>query len=109
MFVLKTYVETSGQRLYDNERKALTALQDRPSDHIVGFYGSFTQDDTYNLVLEFVDGGNLLDFLKMMPSPSTLQDIRDFWTSYKGIFEGVQRIHQLTDHYSEADTYRLVQ
>ncbi|KAF3001704.1 hypothetical protein E8E14_000681 [Neopestalotiopsis sp. 37M] len=107
-YILKTYTGSSGRKLYDNERKALTALQDQPNDHIVGFYGSFTQGDTYNLVFEYVDGGNLLEFFKSTPPPTSPQDKHDFWTSYKGIFEGAHRIHQLTTHHDHNNMYCIV-
>jgi serine/threonine protein kinase len=96
-FVLKAYCDEWNRCHYDNERKALTALQSHPSDdHIITYYGSFEQRGKLCLVLEYVDGGNLFDFLKNTEPPQAESDIRDLWASINGIFKGFHRIHQWT-------------
>jgi serine/threonine protein kinase len=59
-------------------------------------------------VFEYVDGGNLLEFFKNTPPPTSPQDKHDFWTSYKGIFEGAHRIHQLTTYHDHNNRYCIV-
>ncbi|ETS80187.1 hypothetical protein PFICI_07716 [Pestalotiopsis fici W106-1] len=107
-YVLKTYTGKSGRKLYDNERKALTVIARGNRNNIVKFFGSFAQNKTYNLVLEFVDSGNLLEFFQKTPPPASSQDVHDFWTSYSGLFEGVREMHQVTASYGRDDIYRIV-
>ncbi|ORY67739.1 uncharacterized protein BCR38DRAFT_407683 [Pseudomassariella vexata] len=104
-FVLKTY---NARRPYDNEREALTALQNNPSKHVIAYLGSFEQNDTYNIILEHVDGGNLLDYLKQTARPEAEKDIRDLWNSMLGLFKGFHRVHQLTQHHQHEVDYRVV-
>ncbi|KAI3322542.1 kinase-like protein [Xylariaceae sp. AK1471] len=107
-FVIKTYRGDRGKRLYENERRAFVALQDNPSKHVIKCYGSFRQLKTYNLVLEYVSGGSLLEFYKDIPPPRCPQAIHDFWTSFQGLFEGLHHIHQITEHHQDAPTYRMI-
>lgn len=93
-FILKTYYNDKFERLYDNEVKALTTLQNVPSPHIITYYGSFRQNGTFNLILEHADRGSLSNFLESKPPPSTDEDILRFWKSLFQILHGLDRIHQ---------------
>lgn len=84
------------------------AIRNNPSDHVVTYYGSFEQGDRRNLILEYVNGGTLLDLLKNTPPPSTRKDIHEFWTSLTFVMRGIHRIHQITNHSEHATDYRSV-
>ncbi|KAI8633953.1 kinase-like protein [Xylariaceae sp. FL1651] len=107
-FVIKTYLGERGQKLYENERRAFLALQDNPSKHLVRCYGSFRQLQTYNLVLEYISDGNLLNFYKTTTPPCNPRDVYDFWTSFQGLFEGLHHIHQITEDHPDHATFRVV-
>jgi len=67
----------------------------RPSSNLPKFYGSFIQDGMKCLILEYVDGPNLLKYLEETPPPQTSADLLLFWKSYWGIFEGLHHVHQI--------------
>jgi len=102
---LKRY---SGERYlkhYRHEAGVLTTLQARKQKNIVGFYGSFTQNGTFNLILQYADGGNLLDFFQRTARPTDPDSIGQFWKSIFPIFQGLHRLHQ-TKLADESGEYR---
>lgn len=56
---------------------------------------SFTQNCTFNLILDLINGGNLLEFLQSNPPPTTAEDIWQFWNSFADVFKGLHCVHQL--------------
>lgn len=94
-FVLKTYRGDEAERNHKIEREAYTNLRlaGLPSPNIVAFYGSFIQDASYNLILEYADGGNLETFMKRTPKPESVEDILLFLDRLVNIVHGVQCIH----------------
>lgn len=95
-FVLKTYHEDY-KKLYDNEITAFTNLQNirSSSNNIIRYFGSFMQSNKYSLVLDFANGGSLLEFFVNNRPPETAEDRLSFWKSYSGYFRGAYRIHQV--------------
>ena len=94
VFVLKVQ---SSAISHKNEVIAFTHFRNHPSDYIVQFYGSFIQDEMRCLILEFVDGGNLADYLRNTPPPKAPTDRLRFWQSYSGILKGIHCIHSIED------------
>lgn len=94
--------------MYINEKKALIALQNNPSEHVIAYYGSFQQGPRRTLISEYVHGGTLLDYLRSTDPPKTRQDIHDFWISLLNILKGLHSVHQITNHAKHAAEYRLV-
>ncbi|KAF4979136.1 hypothetical protein FZEAL_4626 [Fusarium zealandicum] len=99
--VRKTYHEASS-REYDREIKAFASLQDAHAAGIVrcyGFYRQMRKDGTMtnNLLLEYIDAGNLRDLLKSKRSPQTLTQIIELWTSFLGVLEGLAFLHCSVD------------
>ena len=66
-----------------------------PSPNIIELYASFKcrQLGSYNILMEYADGGNLEDFFKNTPRPSNSEEVALFWRSLLKIFHGVDRIH----------------
>ncbi|RYO86107.1 hypothetical protein DL762_004902 [Monosporascus cannonballus] len=64
------------------------------SDNIITYHGSFRQNGTYNLILDYADGGSLGDLLGKQVPPSAAEDIEQFWRSLFGVLNGLQSIHQ---------------
>ncbi|RYP73552.1 hypothetical protein DL771_003591 [Monosporascus sp. 5C6A] len=69
-------------------------LMNIPSDNIITYHGSFRQNGTYNLILDYAGGGSLKDLLDKQVPPSTAEDIEQFWRSLFGVLNGLQSIHQ---------------
>ena len=65
----------------------------KPSPFVVAYYGSFIDDDTYNTFLEYADRGNLEDFMKTTPEPSTGEEMIEFWDRLCSISHGLALIH----------------
>jgi serine/threonine protein kinase len=93
--VLKSYYRKRYEPLYDNEIKALTMLMNTPSPHVISYFGSFRQQDSYNIILEFADGGNLNEYFRDQKPPQTPADIVRFWRSLFDVLKGLDRVHQL--------------
>lgn len=63
--------------------------------NIVSFYGSFIQNDTRYLILEYTDKGNLEEYFQRVPPPQDVDSIRHFWVSLCGIFKALSAIHEV--------------
>lgn len=66
------------------------------ADHsMIGFYGSFIQDGTFNILLEYADGGTLEDYFQMAREPSSGEEILKFWQALFGIIKALDKIHDV--------------
>ncbi|KAL9129565.1 MAG: hypothetical protein Q9217_002021 [Psora testacea] len=90
VFVVKTYWTRDAKIYFQNECEAFRRLK---SQNIIGFYGSFIHNGTYNVILEFADKGNLEDFLRTHSPPSSGEDIYAFWVGLLGVVRGLRTIH----------------
>ncbi|KAI0889237.1 uncharacterized protein GGS22DRAFT_177782 [Annulohypoxylon maeteangense] len=95
-FVLKTYHNHRFQRIYENEIDALRTLKNQRSPNVITYYGSFRQDGTCNIILEYANGGDLAQFLKKTPSPKG-DEVIQFWKSISLCFGGLHYIHHLVN------------
>lgn len=104
-FLLKAYSLQDGEpeNEYHRENDAYSLMESSgPSDNVVRFYGSFQQNGTGSLVMEYIQGGNLLEYLREDHYPQTLGDIHDFWFSISGLLKGLAKVHQVTEGASES-------
>ncbi|KAL9039625.1 MAG: hypothetical protein Q9214_004801 [Letrouitia sp. 1 TL-2023] len=94
-FVLKTYQGPDAEEHHKRERNAFMNLRydKRPSPFIIAYHGSFVDDDTFNIILEYADRGNLEDFMKATPEPLTGEDMIEFWDRLSNITHGLALIH----------------
>lgn len=93
---MKTYRRNSeAEKYFDNERTAYRRLRynDRPHANIIGYYGSFVRDGTYNIILEYADRGTLNNYLQETHEPTDSTGIMTFWTQFLGILHGLAHIH----------------
>jgi len=81
-------------------------LRQPGSKNIVGYYGSFVQNGTFNLLLQFADGGNLLEYYANTPPPREPADVQRFWKSLFAVFQGLHAVHRITPSDGDADQYR---
>jgi serine/threonine protein kinase len=62
------------------------------SENLVQFYGSWTQGQTHNILLEYADGGTLADFFRC-GHPTSKEDRLKFWNNLLRLLEPIGRIH----------------
>jgi serine/threonine protein kinase len=95
-FVLKSY-QAKHEALYSNEVNAYNKLkQPEIAGNIVRLYGSWNQNQTYCILLEFVKGGTLAE-LFCSSHPTNSQERLSFWRNLILIIEPLARLHQHTD------------
>lgn len=88
------------ERAYQREHEAYVLTQSTGlSDFVVRFYGSYRQHNTGNLILEYVSGGTLRDYLNKNKDdrPQSRSDIHDFWSSASGLLFALSKVHQVTE------------
>jgi serine/threonine protein kinase len=95
-FVLKSY-GSKHDALYYNEINAYNRLkQSDIAGNVVRLYASWRQNQTYCILLEFVNGGTLADLFRS-PHPVSAQERLSFWRNMVLILEPLARLHQHTD------------
>ena len=95
MFALKTYRTEDARKYHDTESDAFRRLRynGRPPPNLIAFYGGFERGSTYNILLEYADGGTLEYFLRTTKPPVSRSELLDFWEAFFGIYHGLARIH----------------
>jgi hypothetical protein len=93
-FVLKS-CKRDKANLHNNEVSAYQALstQTDVQPHLAHFYGSWIQGDRCNILLEYVDGGNLTNFLFTTEPPITAEETIKFWKAFLEVAKPLARIH----------------
>jgi hypothetical protein len=92
-FVLKTYFTSDAEKYYNTEVGAFRVIGQNSS--IIGFRGSFTRGDTYNMLLEYADKGTLEDFFRTEDPPTDGEEIIQFWQALFQIIDALRRIHEV--------------
>ncbi|KAL8932216.1 MAG: hypothetical protein Q9216_006922 [Gyalolechia sp. 2 TL-2023] len=87
-------------KYFDKERTAYRKLRyhDGPHPNIIGYYGSFVQGGTSNIILEYADRGTLSEYLQQTHEPVNSTAITTFWTQFLGILHGLAHIHNTPIH-----------
>ena len=97
-YAIKKYFGPCAKDYYQREVKAFTRLRDNslnyPSPSMIGFHGSYVHRDTYNIILEFADGGNLEQYFKSENPPTRGVDIIAFWRSLFEVLKAMFRLHE---------------
>ena len=95
--MLKTYFTTQAERYYNREVEAFRRLhQQGHKTGIIGFYGSFTRGDTYNVLLEYADQGTLEDYFRNQTPPVDPEDTINLWQALFKIIDALRRIHEVS-------------
>ncbi|KAF8848375.1 kinase-like protein [Acephala macrosclerotiorum] len=95
VYALKTYCTPDAQNDYQNEVNVLRKLNLNNHPHIIHFYGNFKYGNTYNVILEYADQGNLEEYFKTQPPPSLPEDIVKFWNNLFGILKALHTLHMV--------------
>lgn len=109
-YILKTYNGQQHERHYQHEVQAFARLLHNPTstEHVVKCHATFRHGETYNLVMEWVAGGDLLQYFETQRPPQTSEEIIDFWDSLAKLNVGLHRIHQVILPGDRSDRYQLV-
>lgn len=109
-YILKTYHGQQHEQHYRHEAQAFARLLHNPTstEHVVKCHATFKHGETYNLVLEWVPGGDLLQYFETQRPPQTSEEIIDFWESLVKFTVGLHRIHQVILPGDRSDQYQLV-
>ncbi|KAK5655745.1 hypothetical protein OQA88_5282 [Cercophora sp. LCS_1] len=95
--VLKEYriINPNAEKMLNNEIDIYSQLGDSDFDHILRYYGSFSQQGKYTLILEYASRGTLLDYFEKQPRPQTIGHRIEFWRAFFSLLLGLGRIHCL--------------
>lgn len=66
--------------------------------NIIGFYGSFVRQQTYNIILEYADLGTLDEYMERTSPPSSAEDKMRFWERFLEVAHGLATIHGEDEH-----------
>jgi serine/threonine protein kinase len=80
--------------MFREEVKVLQSLSQERG--VIGFYGSYTQNKTSNILYEYADVGNLENFFHDVKPPTDAKDIICFWSGMFKIVEAMIAVHGLS-------------
>ena len=95
-FVLKTYKTKDAEKYCRAEVDAFTKIQSGNRHHhqcIIGFYGSFVRDGTYNILLEYANKGTLEQYFQTTAPPQSGKDILKFWRELFAVIQALYIFH----------------
>lgn len=94
-FVLKTYRGPDAKQQHEAEKAAFAKLRSdtNPSPYVIAYHGSFVDEGTENIILEYADQGSFEEFMMRTPKPSTSRDMLEFWDRFSYITHGLASIH----------------
>ena len=97
VYILKCYRTRDAEKHFTAERKAFKRLTNGLSlpANIVGYYGSFVQDNTCYGILEYMDRGTLEKYMQDVIPPVRGEDILAFWKNMFGLIRGLTLLHGL--------------
>jgi serine/threonine protein kinase len=90
-FILKRYLTKDAEDHYKREVNGYWNLKHPES--IIGFYGSYTHGDDYNILLEFADKGSLEEYFQRETPPSRGGDLIKFWDGLFQLIKALKAIH----------------
>ncbi len=91
--MLKKCKNEEARKYYDNEVAAFLKL--RPTPNIIDFYGSYIHGDTFNVLLEYADKGDLEGYFRCEAEPRDGQDIINFWQGLFMLGQALADIHEV--------------
>ena len=99
-YALKKYTGPNPEADCRNEAKSYAKVSgDSRGDYgIIGFYGGLKHGDECSIVLEYAEGGNLVDYYSRHTTPlSNSSDITKFWNNFLPIFTAIEKIHNVSN------------
>ena len=96
VFILKT-CRAKNAIHHDREVTAYNTLAEQHDvmQYLAHCHSSWTHNDTYCMLLEYIEGGTLADFLERADPPTYPEHILRLWESLLGLSKLIWRIHSL--------------
>lgn len=97
--MLKRYYTSDAKKYYLNEIAAFEMLKDSKDAEraIINYHGSFRLDGTFNILLEYADGGTLEDAFQTTDPPVTTAQETVFWRGMLNICRAIKAVHKPVD------------
>jgi hypothetical protein len=107
VFVLKTFRQDRNYE-WKKEGDALQNLREglNETDGAIQFFGAYQHDDTFNILLEYANGGNLKEYLEQRRPPTTTMEIQDFWESMFRLIRVLAKLDNMKFYAESSDVYR---
>ncbi|KAH6893037.1 hypothetical protein B0T10DRAFT_457151 [Thelonectria olida] len=77
------------------EREVRTFSSIGSDDNIVKYLGSFEQADRCVVILEYANGGSLLDFFQCQNKPGDFGQTQSFWRALTQLSKGISSLHHI--------------
>ena len=110
---MKTYYGPHAESYYQREVDAFARMLQNfstyPSPSMIGFHGSYIHRGTYNIILEFADGGTLEDFFKERSPPKKGPDIIAFWENLFEVIKALFRLHEQSVSENDPHCHTILQ
>ncbi|KAF5590973.1 serine threonine kinase [Fusarium pseudocircinatum] len=115
--VFKIYEGASAQRLYKAEAEAYSQLlRSNNEGYITKHFASFSFEGIEKsiIVLEYAEGGSLLDFLRRTNTPFTLDEYCLLWSRLLSLFDALHALHDIcrattSSHWSLSGVHQDIQ
>jgi hypothetical protein len=106
-YFLKTCREKDAPYHYKEvEAYMILMRQGDVSRNLALFHGSWIHNQTYHMLLEYIDGGTLMDFFRRTEAPSADTDRIEFWERLLDLIKPVLRIHEIQSSEEENEYYQ---
>ncbi|RWA06113.1 hypothetical protein EKO27_g8993 [Xylaria grammica] len=105
-FTLKEY-SSAAEEDYMNELGYFQLLKKAPgkkSENIVEFYCSFRElgpPARFNIILEYADGGSLVDLFQQDNPPIITSELVQFWGNLVKLADGLDTVHRARGHHGD--------
>ncbi|KAL9086936.1 MAG: hypothetical protein Q9159_003897 [Coniocarpon cinnabarinum] len=102
-FVLKTYHPSEGESSYYNETQAFQHLRNTTyleTQSFITYYTGYEHlhaksQKTFNIILEYADGGDLEDMFQTQDEPRSPSEIASFWLRFLDVLKALRSIHNI--------------
>lgn len=110
VYVVKSYHTPDAETYFRAEVEAFRKLNEaaRPVPNVVGFYGAFMQNGSFNIILQYASIGTLEDYFTKARPPRLGNDIVKLWGNLFKLNDALIDIHEVS-HSSDAGQPRIFQ
>lgn len=110
VYVVKSYHRLDAENYFNSEVDAFRKLNEtgRPVPNLVGFYGAFRQNGSFNIILQYANVGTLEDYFQKAKPPKRGKDILKLWRNLFRLTDPLIDIHDLSSS-NDAEQPRIFQ
>ncbi|KAK5720388.1 hypothetical protein LTR17_015025 [Elasticomyces elasticus] len=109
-YVLKVYDGPDAQKHHDSEVNAYGKIQTGGlhTESLLRYYGTYTYEGMYHVILEYADVGTLEEYFKTVPIPTEGKDIIALWRGVFALADAVFRIHMQHGWHQDIDLKNIL-